>query len=86
MVLDVKAPIIGINNRNLETLLIDFNISFELKEEIPDNRIVVSESGIKTRDNVLSLERAGMDAVLIGTVLMDAQDISKKIDDLRGKK
>jgi indole-3-glycerol phosphate synthase len=86
MVLNVKAPIIGINNRNLKTLMIDFNISFELKEEIPDDRIVVSESGIKTRDNVLSLERAGMDAVLIGTVLMEAQDISKKIDDLRGKK
>lgn len=82
--LKVHAPVIGINNRNLKTLAIDINTSFELKKEIPGDRIVVSESGIKTRDDVLRLEEAGIDAMLIGTSFMESQDIAEKIDALRG--
>lgn len=85
MGLDVKASIIGINNRNLRTLLIDCNTTLELKKEIPEDRIVVSESGIKTRDDVLRLETAGVDAMLIGRSFMESRDISKKIDELRGR-
>lgn len=84
MVLNLKAPIIGINNRNLKTLLIDLNTTLELGKEIPEDRIIVSESGIKTRDDVLRLENVGVDAMLIGTSLMESPDISKKIDELRG--
>ena len=82
--LRIHAPVIGINNRNLKTLAIDLNTTFELKKEIPKDRIVVSESGIRTRDDVLRLEESGIDAMLIGTSFMESQDIAKKIDNLRG--
>jgi indole-3-glycerol phosphate synthase len=83
--LRIKAPVIGINNRNLKTLAIDLNTTFELKKEIPGDLTVVSESGIKTRDDVLRLEAAGIDAMLVGTFLMESQDIAEKIDVLRGR-
>jgi len=82
--LRIHAPIIGINNRNLKTLSIDLNTTFELKKEIPADRIVVSESGIRTRNDVLRLEAGGIDAMLVGTFLMESQDIAGKIDTLRG--
>jgi indole-3-glycerol phosphate synthase len=82
--LRIHAPVIGINNRNLKTLAIDLNTTFELKKEIPEARAVVSESGIKTRDDVLRLEEAGIDAMLVGTSLMESQDIAGRIDTLRG--
>jgi indole-3-glycerol phosphate synthase len=84
MALSVNAEIIGINNRDLKTLKIDFNNTFKLKKEIPSDKIVVSESGIKTRDDILRLESAGIDAVLIGTLFMEAKDIGKKIEELFG--
>ena len=84
MALFIDADIIGINNRNLKTLKIDINTTFEIKKEIPSGKILVSESGIKTRDDVLRLEAAGIDAVLIGTSFMEAGDIGKKIEELFG--
>ena len=82
--LRVNAGIIGINNRNLKTLTVDLKTTFLLKREIPPGRIVVSESGIKTRNDVVRLEEAGVDAVLVGTSLMESEDIGKKIDELVG--
>lgn len=84
MALRISAPVIGINNRNLKTLQIDMNTALELKKEIPLDRIIVSESGIRTREDVLRLEQAGIDAMLIGTSLMEAADIGRKIEELRG--
>lgn len=82
--LSVNADIIGINNRDLKTLKVDLNTTYIIKKEIPSDKIVVSESGIKTRDDILRLEAAGIDAVLIGTSFMEAKDIGKKIDELFG--
>lgn len=82
--LRVDAGIIGINNRDLKTLNLDLETTFFLKKEIPPDRIVVSESGIRTRDDVVRLEEKGVDAMLIGTTLMESQDIGKKIEELRG--
>ena len=82
--LRVNAPIIGINNRNLKTLEIDLNTSLDLKKEIPADRIVVSESGIRKREDVEKIEAAGIDAILVGTCLMESPDIGRKIDELRG--
>lgn len=82
--LKINAPIIGINNRNLKTLDIDINTTLELKKEIPDDRTIVGESGIRTRDDVLMMNDAGVDAMIIGTTLMESRDIGKKIDELRG--
>lgn len=84
MALLIDADIIGINNRDLKTLKVDINSTFKLKKEIPPDKIVVSESGIKTKDDILRLEAAGIDAVLIGTAFMEAEDIGKKIEELFG--
>jgi len=85
MALLIDSSIIGINNRDLKTLEVDINTTFELKKEIPSTKIVISESGIKTREDVERLEYAGVDSMLIGTAFMEAKDIGKKIDELIGK-
>jgi indole-3-glycerol phosphate synthase len=68
------ARIIGVNNRNLKTLTTDVKTSFELIERIPDDCIAVSESGLRTHDDLVKLRAAGFDAFLIGTHLMLAAD------------
>lgn len=83
--LSVDSEVIGINNRDLATLQVDVNRTFELRKEIPSQKIVVSESGIRTREDVKKLEDAGVDAVLIGTSLMETGDISGRIDELTGQ-
>lgn len=81
--LGLNVPIIGINNRNLKTLQVDLNTTIKLKKAIPPDTISVGESGIRTRSDVLLLEKAGIDAMLIGTSFMESPDIGKKIDELR---
>ncbi|HMK56509.1 MAG TPA: indole-3-glycerol phosphate synthase TrpC [Dissulfurispiraceae bacterium] len=80
--LSIGAGIIGINNRNLKSLAIDLSTTLRLKERIPAGKIVVSESGIKSRGDVLTLEGGGVDAMLIGTSFMESPDIGKKISEL----
>jgi indole-3-glycerol phosphate synthase len=82
MALSADPDIIGINNRNLKTLNIDINTTFQLRREIPPGKIVVSESGIKTRGDVQRLADGGIDAMLIGTSFMEASDIGRKIEEL----
>ena len=82
--LETKARIIGINNRDLKTMIIDLATSVRLKKAIPDDRTVVSESGISRREDVIAIESAGIDAMLVGTCLMESEDIGAKIDQLRG--
>ncbi|NOX20723.1 MAG: indole-3-glycerol phosphate synthase TrpC [Nitrospirae bacterium] len=77
-------PIIGINNRNLKTLEIDLNKTIELLKDIPSDRVVVSESGINTRADVEFIASHRVDAILIGTALMRADDIGRKIKELFG--
>jgi len=84
MALTAGAAVIGINNRDLKTLRIDLGTSLRIKKEIPEGKIVVSESGIRTREDVVRIESAGLDAMLIGTCLMESEDIGLKIDQLRG--
>ena len=85
MALLINADIIGINNRDLKTSSIDLNTTFELKKEIPFDKIVVSESGIKTREDVKRLQDAGIDSILVGTAFLEEVDIAKKIDELMGR-
>ncbi|MGB9716692.1 MAG: indole-3-glycerol phosphate synthase TrpC [Thermodesulfovibrionales bacterium] len=85
MALNANVDIIGINNRDLKTLDVNLNTTFELKREIPEDKIVVSESGIKTREDVRRLEDIGIDSILIGTAFMEAEDIGKKIDEIMGR-
>lgn len=84
MALSVDAQIIGINNRNLKTLDIDLETTFQLKREIPRGKTVVSESGIGRHRDVLRLQEAGIDAMLVGSSFMASPDIAGKIDELRG--
>jgi len=83
-VLSLKAPLIGINNRNLHTLELDFKITEKLFPLIPKDQAVVVESGIKSYQDVLFLKILGVSAVLIGQALMEAPDIKNKIEELMG--
>ena len=68
--LDAGAKIIGINNRNLETFDVDLAVTEELCREVPDEIVLVSESGIKTPQDVARVKACGADAVLVGEALM----------------
>jgi indole-3-glycerol phosphate synthase len=74
MALDVDADVIGINNRNLVDFDVDLQVTFELLTDVPAGKTVVSESGIHTRADVVELEDAGVDAVLVGEALMRSPD------------
>ena len=84
--LDVEAEIIGINNRDLKTFRTDIATSFHLRKSIPDDKIVVSESGIYTREDVMKLGEADMNAILVGESLMRSADIGTKVRALLGLK
>ncbi len=77
------ARIIGINNRDLNTLDVDMMTTRRLRPLIPPDRIVVSESGIRSRGDLERLKEWGVDAVLIGEALMSAPDIAAKLKELR---
>ncbi len=73
----VGAKIIGVNNRDLDTFVVDISHSEKLIESIPSDVVRVSESGIKTADDMLRLRDCGFDAVLVGETLMRAKDTSE---------
>ncbi len=76
--------LIGINNRDLHTLEVDFKTTEKLFPLIPKDKVVVVESGIKLHQDVLFLKILGVNAVLIGEAFMEAQDIRKKVDEIMG--
>lgn len=78
------ADIIGINNRNLQTFEVSIKTSVALAKEIPKNRIVVSESGINSHEDIIALKEHGINAFLIGESLMREEDIGKKLKELIG--
>ena len=80
--LESGAGIIGINNRDLNTFTVDLATTERLRPLIPADRIVISESGIGSRDDVDNLKRLGVDALLIGEALMAASDIAAKMREL----
>ena len=80
--LKTEARIIGINNRNLDTLDVDLNITKRLRAFIPSDRIVVSESGIRGQADVGLLRHLRVDAILVGEALMAAPDIAAKMREL----
>ncbi len=80
----IGAKIIGVNNRDLKSFSVDVGNSARLRELVPRDRIFVSESGIKTADDVEKLREIGADAALIGETLMRADDKTAKLKELRG--
>ena len=77
-----EAEIIGINNRDLDTFSIDINMTRRLRPLIPQERIVVSESGIKNKRDIEKLGKWGVDAVLVGEALVTAGDVRAKMKSL----
>jgi len=76
--------LIGINNRDLHSLEVDFKTTERLFPLIPKDKIVVVESGIKSHQDVLFLKILGVQAVLIGEAFMEAPDIKKKVEEIMG--
>jgi indole-3-glycerol phosphate synthase len=80
--LDLDAKLIGINNRNLATFQVDLSTSEHLSEEVPDDVILVSESGLRSGADTERMLNCGCDAILVGESLMRADDISAKVAEL----
>ena len=78
------ASIIGINNRDLHTFKVDLGATERLIKHIPPHKTIVSESGIKTHEDVMFLKSLGVNAVLIGETFMEAPDIAAKMRELLG--
>ncbi len=82
--LECDAELLGINNRDLRDFTVDLQRTFDLLADVPAGKIVVSESGISTRDQLDELEEVGVDAVLVGETLMRAADVEAACRALAG--
>lgn len=83
--INAGARIIGVNNRNLKDFTVNPDNSRRMRELVPENIIFVSESGVKTSEDIDLLRKIGADAVLIGETLMKSGDKKQKLKELRGK-
>ena len=84
-VLAAGATLIGINNRNLHTFVTDLEQTVQLRRQIPDDCIVVGESGIHGPEDAARLAEAGVEAILVGEHLMASPDIGAAVDRLLGR-
>ena len=84
MALGEGARVIGVNNRNLRDFTVDPANCLRLTDYIADKALFVAESGVKTREDVMELERSGVDAVLIGEAMMRAEDKTAFLNALKG--
>ncbi|MBP6008446.1 MAG: indole-3-glycerol phosphate synthase TrpC [Rhodoferax sp.] len=80
--LKLKTPLIGVNNRNLKTFEVSLDTTLTLMREIPKDRLLVCESGIHTRDDVLRMGAAGINAFLVGEAFMRAKDPGEALANL----
>ena len=80
------ARLIGVNNRNLKDFSVDTGNSRRMRELVPENIIFVSESGVKSAEDIALLRASGVNAVLIGETLMKAEDKKAKLAELKGGK
>ncbi|MBP85633.1 MAG: indole-3-glycerol-phosphate synthase [Planctomycetaceae bacterium] len=83
-VFDAGATLIGVNNRDLRTFEVDLDHTIRLRDRIPDQCVLVGESGIRTHQDVVRLQTAGVDAILVGESLMAQPDIGQAVRDLLG--
>ena len=83
-VLATGARLLGVNNRNLHTFEVDLNHTLRLRRQIPADRLLVGESGIRTRQDVLRLEAAGVQAMLVGESLLVQANVGAAVDELLG--
>uniref|UniRef100_A0A7C4AJL7 Indole-3-glycerol phosphate synthase n=1 Tax=Thermodesulfovibrio aggregans TaxID=86166 RepID=A0A7C4AJL7_9BACT len=78
-----QADIIGINNRDLKTFNVNINTTVRLKEQIPEDKIVVSESGISEKSQITELLKCGIDAILVGTSIILSENPGEKIKEFK---
>ena len=83
LAIDSGATLIGVNQRDLHTFQVDHQRAVRMAAMIPTNVVRVAESGVKTRDDALSLRDAGYDAVLVGESLVTSNNISNSVRELR---
>ena len=79
------AEVIGINNRDLRTFHTDLSVTINLAPQLPMGKILVSESGIHSRDHLRQLAAVGVNAVLVGEALVTSPDVSAKVQELSGQ-
>jgi indole-3-glycerol phosphate synthase len=84
LALELEARVIGINNRNLETLAIDAGTSDRLLNRVPCEVVAIAESGVSVRTDVERTGRAGADAVLVGSAVSAAKDPTAAVRALTG--
>lgn len=84
-VLETGTTLIGVNNRNLHTFEVDLEQTLRIKREVPENCVLVGESGIKSRADALKLQEGGVDAILVGESLMREKNIGSAVDALLGR-
>ncbi|MEI6219631.1 MAG: indole-3-glycerol phosphate synthase TrpC [bacterium] len=84
LALDLEEAIIGINSRNLATLKCGLSIAQQLAHSIPQDRLCIAESGIRTRGDIVKLEKSGYDGFLVGEALLRDGDPLAKLKELRG--
>ncbi len=82
--LQAGARVIGVNNRNLQTFEVDINTGIRLRQLVPDDKIFIAESGIKTARDIDLLRQAKVNAVLIGETLMRSREKKTELNRLRG--
>ena len=80
-----EVEIMGINNRDLNTFVVDINTTRRLRPLVPKEKIVVSESGIKSKRDIEKLGKWGVDAVLVGEALVTASNVMAKMKELIGE-
>lgn len=83
--LDLGATLVGINNRDLKSMTTDLDTVLRLREHVPDEVLLVAESGIKTRADVARLEAAGIAAMLVGESLLNQPDPGQAAAALLGR-
>jgi len=79
---NTDADLIGINNRNLDTLKIDLNTTKEILEDVEKTKLVISESGISSPDDIRFLHKCGADAYLVGSSIMQTDEIQQTVQKL----
>jgi indole-3-glycerol phosphate synthase len=82
--LKLKTPLVGVNNRNLKTFEVSLDTTLALRSQVPTDRILVTESGIHTRDDVLRMGASGVNAFLVGEAFMRAPEPGEALEALFG--
>ena len=80
--LKLDNPMVGINNRNLHSFEVSLDNTYQLLEKIPDNRIVITESGIHSREDVAAMRQQKVNAFLVGEAFMRSEEPGDRLSEM----